>query len=152
MPAICAILEQLDPGVSATAFVEVPCDADFLGLESRGGDNRVTWLSRGDLPRGEALEAAVRGWARAHASAIAPAPAGTDAAAHAGTTLDDSAVAAGALLWDSPEPQHGRFYAWIAGETALVVGLRRFLVTELGVDRSRVAFMGYWRQGAAELS
>ncbi len=40
-------------------------------------------------------------------------------------------------------------YAWIAGESALVTGLRRVLVTELGVDRRQVAFMGYWRRGVA---
>jgi NADPH-dependent ferric siderophore reductase len=40
-------------------------------------------------------------------------------------------------------------YAWIAGESWLVKALRRSLVTELGVDRRQVAFMGYWRQGVA---
>lgn len=40
-------------------------------------------------------------------------------------------------------------YAWIAGESWMVRCLRRSLVTELGVDRSQVAFMGYWREGVA---
>lgn len=44
----------------------------------------------------------------------------------------------------------GNFYAWLAGESAVVTRLRRFLVGERGVDRSRVAFMGYWRRGTAE--
>ena len=30
-----------------------------------------------------------------------------------------------------------------------MTGLRRHLVNELGFDRSRVAFMGYWRRGVA---
>jgi NADPH-dependent ferric siderophore reductase len=28
--------------------------------------------------------------------------------------------------------------------------LRRFLVSEVGIDRRQVAFMGYWRDGRAE--
>ena len=40
-------------------------------------------------------------------------------------------------------------YAWIAGESKVVTGLRRLLVNELGMDRRQVAFMGYWRRGVA---
>jgi NADPH-dependent ferric siderophore reductase len=40
-------------------------------------------------------------------------------------------------------------YAWIAGESWMVKALRRSLVTELGVDRRQVAFMGYWRDGVS---
>ncbi|UMG94793.1 SIP domain-containing protein [Nocardioides sp. TF02-7] len=40
-------------------------------------------------------------------------------------------------------------YAWIAGESKVVTGLRRRLVKELGIDRGQVAFMGYWREGVA---
>ena len=54
------------------------------------------------------------------------------------------------LLWDSPEDSEGEFYAWMAGEAATIKTLRRHLVTGCGVDRKRVAFMGYWRLGQAE--
>jgi NADPH-dependent ferric siderophore reductase len=54
------------------------------------------------------------------------------------------------LLWDSPEDGDGEFYAWMAGESATVKTLRRLLVSECGVDRKRVAFMGYWRRGQSE--
>jgi NADPH-dependent ferric siderophore reductase len=40
-------------------------------------------------------------------------------------------------------------YAWTAGESWMVKALRRSLVTELGLDRKQVAFMGYWRIGVA---
>ncbi|RYE76509.1 MAG: siderophore-interacting protein, partial [Myxococcales bacterium] len=40
-------------------------------------------------------------------------------------------------------------FAFIAGESAMVTNLRRALVKEVGVDRSQVAFMGYWRRGVA---
>ena len=55
------------------------------------------------------------------------------------------------VLWEVPEPTDvSRFYAWLAGEAAVIKTLRRHLVTECGVDRRSVAFMGYWRQGRAE--
>ena len=54
------------------------------------------------------------------------------------------------LLWDSPAAGEGEFYAWIAGEAATIKTLRRHLVSDCGVDRRRVAFMGYWRLGQAE--
>ena len=57
------------------------------------------------------------------------------------------------VLWETGEGQDdgtGRFYAWIAGEAAVVRDLRRCLVSKHGVDRRSVAFMGYWRQGRAE--
>ena len=44
---------------------------------------------------------------------------------------------------------HDDLYAWIAGESKVVTGLRRHLVRGLGIDRRQVAFMGYWRQGVA---
>ena len=40
-------------------------------------------------------------------------------------------------------------YAWIAGESWMVKAMRRSLVTELGLERAQVAFMGYWREGVA---
>ena len=40
-------------------------------------------------------------------------------------------------------------YAWLAGEAGVVTGLRRHLVTERGIDRGAVTFMGYWRQDRA---
>lgn len=41
-------------------------------------------------------------------------------------------------------------YVWIAGESARVKQLRRHFVGERGVDRRRVTFVGYWRQGLTE--
>jgi NADPH-dependent ferric siderophore reductase len=41
-------------------------------------------------------------------------------------------------------------YAWIAGESGRVKELRRHLVRERGIDRRRVTFVGYWRQGLTE--
>ncbi|MEV6394857.1 siderophore-interacting protein [Streptomyces sp. NPDC051907] len=44
----------------------------------------------------------------------------------------------------------GTPYAWIAGESGSVKALRRHLVGERQVDRRRVTFVGYWRQGLSE--
>jgi NADPH-dependent ferric siderophore reductase len=44
----------------------------------------------------------------------------------------------------------GAPYAWIAGEAGAVRELRRHLVGERGIDRRRVTFTGYWRQGVSE--
>ncbi|MBW8792837.1 MAG: siderophore-interacting protein [Streptomyces sp.] len=47
-------------------------------------------------------------------------------------------------------PSCARPYAWIAGESGRVKELRRHLVGERGIDRRRVTFVGYWRQGLTE--
>ncbi|WP_155054805.1 siderophore-interacting protein [Streptomyces blattellae] len=58
------------------------------------------------------------------------------------TALD--AVRAGGL----PPAEHP--YVWIAGESGCVKELRRHFVGERGIDRRRVTFVGYWRQGLTE--
>ncbi|GAA3599617.1 hypothetical protein GCM10022198_24890 [Klugiella xanthotipulae] len=151
-PAILSILESLPPGREAHAMIEVPHEADAAALATdyRPGIT-VSWLARagqenpaGDIPpHGDLLDAAVTRWLDAHPELIA------EAAAPRRQRLDDINVDI-ETLWDSPAPAGGNFYAWIAGESAVVKKLRRQLVTERGVDRGRVAFMGYWRRGQAE--
>lgn len=41
----------------------------------------------------------------------------------------------------------GTPYVWIAAEAGVVRDLRRHLVTDLGVPRADITFMGYWREG-----
>lgn len=138
-PAICSVLESLPAGVRARAFIEVPTEADPVRVRS-AADVQITWLPR-DM--GERLEPAVRAWAAEEPGAYAPAlVCGKQHLADIDVDVE--------LLWDSPEDSAGEFYAWIAGESAMVKSLRRFLVGELGIDRSRVAFMGYWRRGKSE--
>jgi NADPH-dependent ferric siderophore reductase len=60
-----------------------------------------------------------------------------------------SPMALGALR-DTPLPPAERPYVWIAGESGCVKELRRHFVRERGVDRRRVTFVGYWRQGMTE--
>ena len=47
-------------------------------------------------------------------------------------------------------PPAGLPYVWIAGESGRVKALRRHFVGERGIDRRRVTFVGYWRQGMSE--
>ncbi|WP_438353085.1 siderophore-interacting protein [Microbacterium sp. CJ88] len=142
VPAISGILESLDDAYDVDAYLEVPTAADRLEI---GGPAtaRVHWIVRDTAPHGEQLTAAVAGSADAARDVLSA------AAATRRQELDDIDVDR-ELLWDSPDDVRGEFYAWIAGEAATVKGLRRLLVQGHGVDRSRVAFMGYWRLGRAE--
>lgn len=143
-PAICSILESLDPRCELDAFVEVPRAEDALRPELPAASGvRLTWLARGDRPHGDALIEAVTAWTTRHADVLAR------AAAPRPQSLEEIDVDRD-LLWDSPEDGDGEFYAWMAGESATVKTLRRLLVSECGVDRKRVAFMGYWRRGQSE--
>ncbi|MEV6940935.1 siderophore-interacting protein [Streptomyces sp. NPDC051172] len=63
--------------------------------------------------------------------------------------VEGSPMALDALRTDRlPPAEHP--YAWIAGESGSVKQLRRHLVQERGIDRRRVTFVGYWRQGLSE--
>ncbi|WP_347585955.1 siderophore-interacting protein [Acrocarpospora sp. B8E8] len=45
----------------------------------------------------------------------------------------------------------GPYYAWTAGESSLVTGIRRHLINDRDVPRSDIAFRGYWKHGRASL-
>lgn len=138
VPAIGAILESLPDDASGAAFLEVPTADDRLALRHPAGVS-VTWLVRDSGVPGEALGAAVRGWATRFLTAH-----------HRGVEVSDIDVDSG-ILWEVPEESTDPgLYAWIAGEACAVKLIRRCLVTELGLDRKRVAFMGYWRAGKSE--
>jgi len=143
VPAVCAVLEQLPSSATGAAFLEVPVTGDVLDVRRPHGMS-VTWLPRNGAPLGERLHAAVVG----HLGDPAP------AADVAPEEVDPD-------LWETPSysssgepvataPTAGGpddLYAWIAGESAVVTGLRRHLVRGVGMDRGQVAFMGYWRRG-----
>lgn len=146
VPAVCAILEALPAGVRAHALCEIPEAGDALEIGAHDGVT-VSWLPREGRPHGALLEAELRVWVAANPATIAAATAART------QSVEDIDVDTD-ILWDSPDAaEHpaGDFYAWIAGEASVIKVLRRLLVTENGVDRHRVAFMGYWRAGRAEL-
>ncbi|AWB85635.1 siderophore-interacting protein [Mycetocola zhujimingii] len=138
-PAICSIVSSLPRDARGCAFIEVPTIADVLPIDAPDGIH-VTWLARGDAAHGSALDPAVRAWTDNFI---------TDG--HRGERLADVDIDNG-ILWEVPDPasHSGGLYAWLAGEAGVIKTLRRFLVSETGLDRHQVAFMGYWRVGRAE--
>jgi NADPH-dependent ferric siderophore reductase len=140
VPAIAAILSMLPAQARGAAFLEVPVGGDVQPLVAPAGVD-VNWLPRAGAPLGARLSAAVL----SHLG-------GGAAPAVADEEVDPD-------LWETPtysssgEPltagDRDGLYAWVAGESRVVTGLRRALVSDLGLNRSQVAFMGYWREGVA---
>jgi NADPH-dependent ferric siderophore reductase len=143
VPAVCTVLEQLPDDARGTAFLEVPLAADVQDVRGPAGVE-VVWLAREGDELGLGLHDAV--------------------VAHLGipgARVDVAADEVDPDLWETPFYSSsgedvpgdvtgvGGTYAWIAGESKVVTGLRRHLVRDLGMDRSQVAFMGYWRRGVA---
>lgn len=143
VPAVCTVLEQLPADAVGKAFLEVPVAGDVQDVRPPAGVE-VVWLAREGDELGAGLHEAV--------------------VAHLGIPGAQVEVAAEEVdpdLWETPFYSSsgeevvgdlsgvGGTYAWIAGESKVVTGLRRHLVNELGFDRAQVAFMGYWRRGVA---
>jgi NADPH-dependent ferric siderophore reductase len=142
-PAICSILESLPAGRRARALIEVPTRADALPLDLPSG-SEITWLARDAAPHGERLGEAVRDWVTSNRALV-----NTAVVAHQQRLAEVDVDCD--LPWESPNEEAATgFYAWLAGESCMIKLLRRFLVSETGIDRSRVAFMGYWRLGRSE--
>jgi NADPH-dependent ferric siderophore reductase len=154
VPAIRGILRDLPADATGAAFLEVPVDADVQDDVVAPPGVELSWLPRNGGERGVALHAAVLAWL-------------TGSTPPADTLLDVGEDEVDPDLWETPVysssgdevlpetvvPTEGSpyagLYAWIAGESKVVTGLRRKLVNDLGLDRGQVAFMGYWRQGVA---
>lgn len=148
VPAASGILAGLPADARGTAFLEVPTSADVLPVPSPPGVD-VVWLARNGAVHGERLRSAVAGHLGTVAAAVELDPEGVDPDLWETPFFSSSGEGA-----ETAEPPNagGRFdgwYAWIAGESGVVCGLRRHLVTELGIDRRQVSFMGYWRRGVA---
>ncbi|NQX12809.1 siderophore-interacting protein [Microbacteriaceae bacterium VKM Ac-2855] len=143
VPAIASILETLPQKATGAVFLEVPTHEDRIAISAPVGVS-VQWVVRGGAEYGAVLRRDVRRWAKRFLTAH-----------HHGVVLDDVDVDT-EILWDVPDEtvalsaDEAGLYAWIAGEAGAVKRIRRDLVTELGLDRRQVAFMGYWRNGRAE--
>ncbi|WP_311244028.1 siderophore-interacting protein [Microbacterium sp. WCS2018Hpa-23] len=144
-PAIARILEDAPSDLRGCAFIEVPSPADILRIDAPAGVE-VHWLPR---DAGET-----------HGVRLIPAVLGYLGDADAGDQIDVKDIESEDLLWETPDysglgeeiaaaDAPAERYFWIAGESGVVTTLRRHLVKDLGIDRSQVAFMGYWRRGVA---
>jgi NADPH-dependent ferric siderophore reductase len=142
-PAIARILEDAGRDLRGTAFIEVPSADDILSIDAPAGVD-VHWLARDED--------------QAHGAQLIPAVLSHLGDAH--TNIEVRDVEGEDLLWETPDysglgediaanDAPADRYFWIAGESGIVTTLRRHLVKDLGIDRSQVAFMGYWRRGVA---
>lgn len=160
VPAVSRILLDLDPGFTGTVFCEVPRPEDVLSLPVPPG-LQLHWLPRESSGYGRRLVNTVRDHlgltaatapeptlSPAHTLSPAPDPSQDEADLDIWETARYSASEA-AVTTPVASPQPHDLYAWIAGESWAVKTLRRSLVSELNIDRSDVAFMGYWREGVA---
>jgi NADPH-dependent ferric siderophore reductase len=161
-PAVCSILEDLEDDARGTVFVEVPesGDADVLRTVLAPPQVRVHWLPRDGAPLGSRLDAHVRrhlglvehdDLADVSDDEVDPDLWETPIYSSSGEDVETAKAVAAVegLEVASAGPDLDGCYAWIAGESKVVTGLRRLLVKEMGMDRRQVAFMGYWRQGVA---
>ncbi|MBE9375206.1 siderophore-interacting protein [Saccharopolyspora sp. HNM0983] len=137
VPAVAAILEALPDTARGIACLEVPEPRDRQDWNCPPGVD-VRWFFRHNhgTEHGALLE-----------TALLEAVAELQPHRSTGTQLDDVDVDTGAL-WEVPErTATGRVYGWLAGEAGTIKRLRRILVTDRGLPRESVAFMGYWRHG-----
>jgi NADPH-dependent ferric siderophore reductase len=140
VPAVASILARLPARSAGEVLLEVPYPDDALAVDELPPGFRIRWLPRWDDPLGTHLVPAVQ----AAAARLVPSPAASGA-------LEDVDVDE-QILWEVPQEADGGVYAWLAGEAGVIKTLRRHLVTERGLDRRSVAFMGYWRLGRSEES
>jgi NADPH-dependent ferric siderophore reductase len=147
-PAIASILQTMPSDAAGCAILEVANADEFDELHVPAGVD-VLWLARNGRGRGTLLRPAL-----AQAASRLGGPrraAGREGQTAALEDVDGDSE----ILWETGQtgsaPElRGACYAWVAGEAAMVRDLRRLLVREHGLDRSQVAFMGYWREGRAE--
>lgn len=178
VPAVGAILGSLLrdgwEGIGV-ALLEVPTSEDAVALPEVPGI-RVDWGFRGGPSPGSSSQRALAGVSSGDASPADICHGDTlrariDAAlVRLGCASAAHGVAAGAgsvvslpdvdvdheLLWEVPSVTEAArsldgLYAWVAGEAAAVRDLRRRMVAVHHMDRRRIAFMGYWRDGKSEI-
>ncbi|HFZ1205030.1 siderophore-interacting protein [Pseudomonas aeruginosa] len=142
LPAVAGILEELageaEPPV-VEAFLEVPGEADILDLPAIPAA-RLHWL-----PRHQAGIHSRNGERMVEAARQARLPE-REVAGGAAQELEDIDIDE-EILWELASPESGSFYAWVAGESAAVMAIRRYLVQERGIDKRHLTLMGYWRLG-----
>lgn len=152
VPAMTRILADLPATTVGHAFLEVPDEADTLTVKAPTGFT-LRWLPRGHHAVGTRLIPAVL----AHFGSGGSAEIGS---AEIGSAEIGSVAIGQDTMWETPTYSGSGeelttingtadLYAWIAGESGMVTTMRRHLVKDLGIGRSQVAFMGYWRTGVA---
>ncbi|MCU0088470.1 siderophore-interacting protein [Pseudomonas koreensis] len=136
LPAAMGILEELailaEPP-QTQAFLEVDSREDMLAVPDWPGLS-VQWLIRDHAAAGTLMVEAVR-------QATLPVDASPvgQAVELADVDIEEE------ILWEIAETASEGFYGWIAGESAAVMSLRKYLIKERGIPRESLNLMGYWR-------
>ena len=135
LPALAGIVEELAacPTPPATqAIIEIPEASDRLPLPHWPGLD-VRWAPRHGGAHGAGMTSLL-------AQILAP------RSAAAAVELDEIDIET-TLPWERSEGGADGFYAWVAGESAAVMVIRKHLLQERGLPRAAASLMGYWRLG-----
>ena len=140
LPAAMGILDVLAAKAAppqTQAFFEVDSAQDMLPVPDWPGLT-VQWLIREKTTAGTLMvEAVQKAVPPIHTSSI-------------GRTVELADVDIDKeILWEIAETAAEGFYGWIAGESAAVMSLRRYLIKECGIARQSLNLMGYWRYNKA---
>jgi NADPH-dependent ferric siderophore reductase len=140
LPAAMGILDVLAAKAAppqTQAFFEVDSAQDMLPVPDWPGLT-VQWLIREKTTAGTLMVEAVK-------TAITPINTSTvgQAVELADVDIDKE------ILWEIAETAAEGFYGWIAGESAAVMSLRRYLIKDCGIPRESLNLMGYWRYNKA---
>jgi len=136
LPAAMGILEELavlaEPP-QTQAFFEVDSREDMLAVPDWPGLS-VQWLIRDHATAGTLMVEAVR-------QATLPVDASLvgQVVELADVDIEEE------ILWEIADTASEGFYGWIAGESAAVMSLRKYLIKERGIPRESLNLMGYWR-------
>ena len=140
LPAAMGILDVLAAKAAppqTQAFFEVDSAQDMLPVPDWPGLT-VQWLIREKTTAGTLMVEAVQ---------IAVPPIHTSSI---GRTVELADVDIDKeILWEIAETAAEGFYGWIAGESAAVMSLRRYLIKDCGIPRESLNLMGYWRYNKA---
>jgi NADPH-dependent ferric siderophore reductase len=136
LPAAMGILDVLAAKAAppqTQAFFEVDSAQDMLPVPDWPGLT-VQWLIREKTTAGTLMVEAVQ-------KAVPPINTSTvgQAVELAEVDIDKE------ILWEIAETAAEGFYGWIAGESAAVMSLRRYLIKDCGIPRESLNLMGYWR-------
>ncbi|MFJ2431342.1 siderophore-interacting protein [Pseudomonas sp. NPDC087804] len=140
LPAAMGILDVLAAKAAppqTQAFFEVDSAQDMLPVPDWPGLT-VQWLIREKTTAGTLMvEAVQKAVPPIHTSSI-------------GRTVELADVDIDKeILWEIAETAAEGFYGWIAGESAAVMSLRRYLIKDCGIPRESLNLMGYWRYNKA---
>ena len=140
LPAAMGILDVLAAKAAppqTQAFFEVDSAQDMLPVPDWPGLT-VQWLIREKTTAGTLMVEAVQ-------KAVPPINTSTvgQAVELAEVDIDKE------ILWEIAETAAEGFYGWIAGESAAVMSLRRYLIKDCGIPRESLNLMGYWRYNKA---